>query len=265
MDQAALYNEIAGGTPPMGYAPYRSDYAPWRVTLPVLNCPSEALIRANSSTGQSTYAFCGGDSNTRMRVDDGDDGGGTGMTPRGVFGYCTSTRFRDITDGTSNTIMLAELVRPTAPHEPSREWGNAPQGNPHGQSPTGCLNVFNRLTRTYTTAIEGPPGSDTGGRFPGARWADGAARYTGFNTILAPNGPSCGRGNNHRYGGIFSAGSRHTGGVQVVMGDGSVRFISENIDAGDVGYSAEVTQGISPYGVWGALGSKSGGEVIPTF
>jgi hypothetical protein len=56
----------------------------------------------------------------------------------------------------------------------------------------------------------------------------------------------------------------HTGGIQAVLADGSVRFISENIDTGNLGV-ATVIGNRSPYGVWGALGTKGGGEVIGEF
>ena len=45
------------------------------------------------------------------------------------------------------------------------------------------------------------------------------------------------------------------------MVDGSVRFISETIDCGDPSVK-EVASGQSPYGVWGALGTISGGETL---
>ncbi len=48
------------------------------------------------------------------------------------------------------------------------------------------------------------------------------------------------------------------------MADGSVRFISENIDAGNQG-AVEVASGPSPYGVWGALGTMGSGEVVGEF
>jgi prepilin-type processing-associated H-X9-DG protein len=62
--------------------------------------------------------------------------------------------------------------------------------------------------------------------------------------------------------GIYTAGSEHTGGVQVAMGDGSVRFIAESIDTGNLATVAPAATagGLSPYGVWGALGTKSAGE-----
>ena len=41
--------------------------------------------------------------------------------------------------------------------------------------------------------------------------------------------------------------------------DGSVRFISDTVDVGDLSV-APVRRGASPYGVWGALGTPNGGE-----
>lgn len=48
------------------------------------------------------------------------------------------------------------------------------------------------------------------------------------------------------------------------MGDGSVRFISNTINVGDLnasGMRAAMT-GPSPYGVFGAMGTRNGGETV---
>jgi len=89
--------------------------------------------------------------------------------------------------------------------------------------------------------------------------------YTGFNTILPPNSASCQTGI-FNSNGIFSATSRHPGGVQVLMCDAAVRFVTQNIDAGNLAARDLTTEGgRSPYGVWGALGSITGDEVLGDF
>ncbi|MDR2438435.1 MAG: DUF1559 domain-containing protein, partial [Planctomycetaceae bacterium] len=59
--------------------------------------------------------------------------------------------------------------------------------------------------------------------------------------------------------GVFSVTSYHAGGVNAALLDGSVRFISEGIQCGDLSLSVK-DSGISPYGIWGALSTINGGE-----
>jgi hypothetical protein len=49
------------------------------------------------------------------------------------------------------------------------------------------------------------------------------------------------------------------------MADGAVRFISENIDTGNLAAPDVRGNGPSPYGVWGALGTRQGGEAKSEF
>jgi hypothetical protein len=51
--------------------------------------------------------------------------------------------------------------------------------------------------------------------------------------------------------------------VNVLFVDGSVRFVSESIDTGNMAVKP-ILGNASPYGVWGALGTRGGGEVITT-
>lgn len=84
----------------------------------------------------------------------------------------------------------------------------------------------------------------------------------GFTTITAPNGPSCLSGTEAGGDGvncIMAASSHHPGGAQVVLLDGKVTFVSENIDTGDLSVAGTIG-GMSPHGVWGALGTKAGGD-----
>ena len=96
--------------------------------------------------------------------------------------------------------------------------------------------------------------------------------FTGFNTVLPPNSPSCipfGYPNDWDWG-IFSASSYHPGGVHVLLGDNAIKFIPNTIDAGNpVNNMAPNFEsqngrvGRSPFGVWGALGTRNGTEIIP--
>jgi prepilin-type processing-associated H-X9-DG protein len=78
-----------------------------------------------------------------------------------------------------------------------------------------------------------------------------------FHTVLPPNSPACYDSTNGLCG-IYTPTSNHPGGINLSLADGSVRFISETIDAGTT--NAAVTSGSSLFGVWGALGSRNGGE-----
>jgi prepilin-type processing-associated H-X9-DG protein len=100
----------------------------------------------------------------------------------------------------------------------------------------------------------------------GIRWTDGQAMYVAFNTVLPPNAPACAEdgswGDSNDL--VIPPASRHEGGVHGLMADGSVRFISDNIDTGNLGVPQPET-GASRYGIWGALGSKDGDDTVGAF
>ena len=67
--------------------------------------------------------------------------------------------------------------------------------------------------------------------------------------------------------GTMPPSSRHQGGAHVLMADGAVVFITDSIDAGDSRAQSVYFWGAqvgseSPYGLWGALGTKASKEVI---
>ncbi len=88
----------------------------------------------------------------------------------------------------------------------------------------------------------------------------------GFTTVLPPNAPACADGGSwgDSYTALLPPASRHPGGANLLKADGSVDFISSTIDTGNLA-NGETSWGSfageSPWGVWGAMGSKAGGEV----
>jgi hypothetical protein len=90
----------------------------------------------------------------------------------------------------------------------------------------------------------------------GGRWADGQHFFTITNTIMPPNGASCATRTNDQSPLLAPPTSYHLTGVNALMLDGQVRFISNNIDyGGDYTGKTCVKEGQSPFGIWGALGS----------
>ncbi len=257
IEQAALYDQIMGSLtigattyPANGPSPWVGAYTPWQAKIPSLLCPSQPEhFEATNTNGRNSYVFCSGDSVTVAA---------SSVQPRGVFGKWAKIGMRDILDGTSNTIMMGERSFPLS----NNDVGGVLYANTTYTIPTQCSTNFNTSTKQYTI-----PGGGVVRTLSGLRWADGGAGYGSFNTILPPNSPSCiGTTNNHDdQDGFYSAGSKHKGGVQVVMGDGAVRFISENINTGNQAAAGNNLSGQSPYGVWGALGTRNGGEVVGEF
>jgi prepilin-type processing-associated H-X9-DG protein len=100
----------------------------------------------------------------------------------------------------------------------------------------------------------------------------GSPFWGSFNTILPPNREQITWAGVHSEG-IFPPGSRHQGGCHVLMGDGAVIFVTDSIEAGNSS-SAQVVDGTpggvgglppgseSPFGLWGALGTRASSETI---
>jgi hypothetical protein len=260
-DQAPLYNQIVGQNPPN---PPWTNNSLWRTVIPMLTCASDPGTAEPTdparTRGQSNYVYCTGDD--LGLADAGGSGNPNTPTPRasrGLFGLDVYYGVRDCLDGSSNTIAMAERIKPN---------GNTEIGmtvlQPGVTVPSVCAAQLNKQTNQYIIATY------TGDTSPGFRWGDGATYFAGFNTILPPNSASCITDSglqNHWGFGFYSASSRHEGGVHALMGDGAVRFISENIDAGNqsIAPPGNTTSAPSPYGIWGALGTKLSNEPIGEF
>ncbi len=271
LDHPTIWRDIStahDGWPAYGPETGKTNYKPWRTQIATLLCPSDGSQNTNDANimADTNYAVSWGD-NAHGVMESTDR---ALENSRGMFKRGESRAFRDVRDGTVNTVLFAEIGRDD--NSGAYQGGvlpNASMGSWKGNNPPIGF-------RTPLRCLEATENPDNPGFYPpsvlgdveprGNRWNDAGGAFTGFTTILPPNGPSCSRWGNVDEDVILSAGSYHPGVVQVVMVDGSVRTISETIDAETAGMGeAQVTSGRSPYGVWGALGTRNGGEVAEGF
>jgi len=266
-EQQGLYDQIMA-----------SLVEPWadntwtNANTPHLQCPSDAgVIEPNVASrmrGRTSYGFCVGDNYAASEVPP-DERTNTALAAqmqpirhRGIFGRIVFTSLAEITDGTSNTIAMSERSRAATLTD-----RGAPAldltANPSSYRPISCRAQFRNGNYISSNIIFK---DDT---FCGYRWADGKNYFAGVSTILPPNSAVCVFGppsgiSAHLSYGIWTATSDHPTGVLVTMADGATKFVTNNIDTGDTSAIAPSasSSALSPYGVWGALGTKSGGENV---
>ncbi len=222
----------------------------------------------------TNYAFCYGDAFHHQDVPatphygrPEDCGKVNGVAKRAPFGAHYWQTFSGISDGTSNTVAFAEMISGDAvnnkknPSEEVRLLIRHPQMIPDENRPSSCLERVDPNDRS-----KGVLGYGEIFAIRGTYWYLGGPGMSGFTTILPPNSAAyCVNGNTKGadiYGGVNSF---HPGGANVVMMDGSVRFVTDNVDTGEGDEEGGLNQpsrrsGKSPYGVWGAMGSANGGE-----
>jgi prepilin-type N-terminal cleavage/methylation domain-containing protein len=259
-DQAPVYQRIMSQSP---MTPPWTQNTEYTLELPILKCPSDPEgaepTAPGRNRGKRSYVVCAGDSDVESRIG-GNSAGPIVIPTRGMFAVLTCYSMRDLIDGSSNTMAASERVRPVD----TTGFGHVANAIGAGASPAACAATYNAATEQYIAAPY------TGDTAPGFRWADGRHFFCSFTASLPPNGASCFTatpGNTHWDRGFYSASSRHEGGVHVLLADGAVRFVSENIHAGNQAAAppAYNVQNASPYGLWGSLATRMGNEVVGEF
>lgn len=235
-------------------------------------CPSDGSKKTGDRVfGLSNYLASAGDCPATRYY--GYTTGGVTYGPASFRGIFTPADYKGsqsafwrtllgVTDGTSNTIAFSER---NACLEDSKllklalasvENSELDHGDPDGDTAEACALL--RSGNEYSSGATVVPVSQT---YVAKRYADGRGFCGYFNTILPPNAPSCINSNGSNTGRpIMSASSNHPGGVNGLLADGAVRFISETVDCGNVTTSKFKYQGKSEFGVWGSAGTAEGAE-----
>ena len=261
VEQQAVYDMFASNNfSPGGWVDVPN--SPVYAKISAFYCPSDPTAQ-EFPRGARNYMMSMGDWTMQHH-----DAARNVPNPRGPFGITreanrgTCYKFAHVTDGLSNTVAFSERVVGTDIRK--LKGGFAAVSGLHPGAtvldamlaivPLNCKSapIVNSL---YTT----PASGDVTGRY----YSDGSMVAAGFNTILPPNSPSCApTGTPTQESRILAPPtSNHPGGANVCMLDGSVQFISDTIDCGDLTRGL-VKAGPSPYGVWGALGSRDGREAV---
>lgn len=209
---------------------------------PMFQCPSEVSAgyivwppSTGTAAGRTNYQQNLGLSSTYFDT-----------TNTAVFKAGEGIKFRDITDGMSNTAFFAECFRGWGPGT-TASIAISP-GNPEDYAAPVYVTpaALGDLNNPYNPGqCNLPAGTRFRGR--GNELWRGLTIYTFYNHTLTPNSRlrDCVTSVNFAEG-HMAARSWHTGGAHVLLGDGAVRFASENIDLG----------------VWQAVGSRGKGEVV---
>jgi prepilin-type processing-associated H-X9-DG protein len=192
----------------------------------VFLCPSDAAPAPSGDSGPVNYVFSAGDGG----------GGGDATEANGVFILGHAVSLAEIQDGSSATVACSEQVLGIA--------------GPYTQTTT--LPIPGPTPRVFARVAAGPLTDEECARSPagwlfnkGAAWWDGNYLNTLYNHHATPNAARADCVVYHNPG-WKAARSFHPGGVNSLYCDGHVAFVRTTVELG----------------VWQALATRAGGEVV---
>jgi prepilin-type N-terminal cleavage/methylation domain-containing protein len=203
MEQQALFTNFENSNRVNGWALLAGGK---NALVPALVCPSDPASPKTDTVDGNTVVYPNGTSasekqglHTNVVACAGSAGYAiNGQNLNGIFYVKSKTRLTDITDGTSNTLMLSEIV--LVPDVGTNDLRGRYSNSWYGNSWFSALN---------------PPNSSV---------AD-LVGYQGISTTKAPSSLQSGRPDAN-----LSARSYHSGGVTAALADGSIRFVRDSID-----------------------------------
>lgn len=212
--------------------------------VPTFLCPSDRMEPVSVAYGEpiigpTNYAVCIGTGTTN-----GGPPFGSPWNADGMFRAKKPTRIASVTDGLSHTAAMSEsllgdgdenAVGPI-PGDPQLVYAYTGFGTPLNDANCASATQWNIENRR------------------GFMWATGEIRCGSYNHYYTPNAKiyDCISNDLTPGEGMFTsigfraARSRHPGGVNLLLGDGSVQFITDNVDLT----------------TWRALSTSSGAEVL---
>jgi prepilin-type N-terminal cleavage/methylation domain-containing protein/prepilin-type processing-associated H-X9-DG protein len=244
LEQTAIYNAMDLSQPI--YVPPNFNISPGNQfavsqVVKLFLCPSDKMQPVSAAYGESiigptNYAVCVGSGTTN-----GGPPFGSPLNSDGMFMAKDPLRITDVMDGTSNTAMMSESLLgdgpenasgPTIPGSPQTVYAYTGFGVPISDATCAAAQLWNISNRR------------------GFMWASGEMRCASYNHYYPPNAPQCDCVTNdlttYTSMAFRAARSRHPGGVNVLLGDGSVHFVSQSISLN----------------TWRALSTRAGGEVL---
>jgi prepilin-type N-terminal cleavage/methylation domain-containing protein/prepilin-type processing-associated H-X9-DG protein len=224
-------------------------------------CPSDPNATSNTlgdngvlTTGNNCY-FASIGPTTDVRVGLPTSAPSFAANPTaGLFAFQQSKSIARMIDGTSNTIAFAESTV-GVPGQTARQKliglvkvaipATALQANA-ASNPSGVLAGIQACSAAWQAGASSAVDLQRGDS-----WQQGAMCMTMFNTICTPNDQAdewayCSNSGSGACSNYSNSDSYHPGGVNAMMGDGSVKFFKNSINQQ----------------TWWALGSIAGGEVI---
>jgi len=243
LEQTAIYNRMNLDLPIYTFPAFQisaENQFAVQQTVRLFLCPADKAVPVSGGFGvavfgPTNYAACLGSGTTA-----GTAPFGTPWNADGLFRARQGVRYNEVEDGLSNTVAMSESllgdgdesVFGAAPGGPQRVYAYASPGGAFAPGACTSANRWNYQNRR------------------GFLWASGELRSASYNHYLTPNSPEYDCISNDLGGGpsqftaigFRAARSVHPGGVNVLLGDGSVRMVGN---------------GVKP-DAWRALGTRSG-------
>ena len=246
LEQQALYNAINF------YFASNQNYSYWcnstvaNTMISGYLCPSDGYSgRVQGQTKLNNYYACIGTTTIQLPTD------GTS----GVFATWVGYSIASCTDGTSNTIAYSEALAPNLKRPAYRANGTLNGSDPGGTAIYDASTIPEAtIVQILTSCTQLLRANTSQQNDQGNLWSYGAQAWTMFNTFQTPNDKN-GQFGACKYSclgcgidgaNIVGATSAHSGGVNTLFADGSVKFVKDSVSRK----------------TWMALGTRDGGEAI---